>query len=113
MRHDYYSAYFEEGFRITTTDEGLEIRTTDFHARPLRLDRSDLARFGLSVEPKDHALAGMDDASAELLAGILVTIEKTIAIIGEQRPRSAWAGDLMNLELAREILGGGSALRES
>ena len=59
MPHDHYSAYFEEGFRITSTDEGgLEIRTTDFHARPHVIDGT--------CHPRTHR-AGMQRADPEVL----------------------------------------------
>ena len=112
MPQDRYSAYFEEGFRITATDEGLEIRTTDFHARPLHLGRNELARFGLSLDTGKVELSAIDTDSQALVREILVTLERAIALACDQRPRSAWADDIMNLELAREILGGGGE-RES
>jgi hypothetical protein len=35
-----------QGYRFIKIERQIEIRTTDYHARPLRLDRKRLARLG-------------------------------------------------------------------
>ncbi len=58
------SARFVEGYVITRTPEGLEIRTTEYHAWPLRLDRDALARFGLSLAADRPSRRGGDPGAA-------------------------------------------------
>lgn len=56
---------FVEGFRISRTDEHLIIAVTDYHARTLSLDESELAKLGLRMtrqyEPETGVPAPKDD----------------------------------------------------
>jgi hypothetical protein len=48
-----HSAEFNEGYQIDSTPDGLEISTTSYHARPLRLNREQLA--GLWLGSGSHS----------------------------------------------------------
>ena len=40
---------FNEGFRLTRLAGGIKVETTDYHSRPLFLDRLQLAKLGLAL----------------------------------------------------------------
>ncbi|MBD3868516.1 MAG: hypothetical protein IFK94_10375 [Acidobacteria bacterium] len=50
---------FNEGFRLTRWAGGIKIETTDYHSRPLFLDRLRLAKLGLALV-EDVATSGLE-----------------------------------------------------
>ena len=44
-------AEFDEGYRIVVLPDGVTIEATDYHARPLRLTKQELAAMGLVIHP--------------------------------------------------------------
>ena len=50
------SEEFLEGFCLTRTTRALTIVATDYHSRPLRLDRQQLASFDLEFKQDHHVM---------------------------------------------------------
>jgi hypothetical protein len=106
-----HSAEFNEGYQIDSAPDGLEISTTSYHARPLRLNREQLARFGLRFE-QDHyiPLSKPSDEAQEEPKGVvdqrLASLHNVIGLVTHQRGKKKWKWDLANLHRAQIILGG-------
>ena len=60
-----HTAEFSEGYRITSTGDGLLIETTDHHPFPLRLSREQLSPFGLQYKDDHYIPLAQPEADAE------------------------------------------------
>ena len=77
-----HSADFSEGYRITSTSDGLLIETTDHHPFPLKLSREALARFSLRFEQDHYIPLGAEKGAGGILDGILASLSKAIEQMG-------------------------------
>ncbi len=97
------SADFSEGYRITSTSDGLLIETTDHHPFPLKLSREALAQFKLHFEQDHYIPMNTEEAPTGILNGILASLNHAIELMEEERERK-W--DVLNIRRAMILLGG-------
>ena len=95
-----------EGYRLTTTGTELPIEATDQSPRPLRLDRQQLAQFGLRFAD-DHYIEVQEGQEA---TGIVVkmreSLSRAIDLMKLQERRGSWKWDIDNLKRAWMVLDG-------
>ena len=93
-----------EGYRLTTTGSELRIEATDQSPRPLRLDRQQLAQFGLRFAD-DHYIEVQqtDQEAAGVIDKMLATLDKAAKLmIG----KTEYKWDVENLKRIFMIIGG-------
>jgi len=95
---------FGEGYRITSTGDGLLIQTTDHHPFPLKLSREALAKFRLRVEDDHYIPLNAERETGGILEGILASLNRAIELLGDQGAERKW--DNTNLRRAMILLGG-------
>ena len=101
-----HTADFREGFRITSTGEGLRIQTVSYHADPIELNREQLAQFGLHFE-QDHFIPLEKDKKPEgVVDKILASLLHAMELMLQQGSDKKWKWDIANLRRAFTILSG-------
>ena len=101
-----HSQTFPEGYRVTTTGSELRIEVTSTIPRPLRLDREQLAHFGLQFAD-DHYMDATPGQEAEgVVDRMLASLDRAAYLMISQLPKSKWKWDIENLKRIYPILGG-------
>ncbi len=101
-----HSEAFPEGYRLTTTGTELRIEVTSTIPRPLRLDRQQLAAFGLRFAD-DHYIDVRPDQEPEgVVNKMLASLDRAISMMEIQKHRGSWKWDIDNLKRVWTILGG-------
>ena len=97
-----HSQTFPEGYSVTTTGTELRIEVTSTIPRPLRLNRQQLAHFGLRFED-DHYIDVRPGQEAEgVVDKMLASLDRAIGIMRAKEHQ--W--DVENLKRIYTILGG-------
>jgi hypothetical protein len=97
-------ADFAEGYRITSTGDGLLIETTDHHPFALKLSREALAKFKLRLEDDHYIPLNAERDTTRILEGILASLNRAIELLGDQGAERKL--DITNLRRAMILLGG-------
>jgi hypothetical protein len=82
-----YTEDFREGYRITSTADGLLIETTDHHPFPLKLSREALTKFRLRLEDDHYIPLNAKRESGEILDGILASMNRAIELLADHGAR--------------------------
>ena len=87
-----------EGYLLTTTGTELRIEATSTNPRPLRLDRQQLAQFGLRFAD-DHYIEVQEGQEATgIVDKMLATLDRAAQLMITQKPKRKWKWDVENLK---------------
>ena len=100
------SETFSEGYRITSTGTELRIEATEYQPRPLRLNREEMARFGLQFEHDHYIEIVTSEEPTGVVDKMLATLDQAANLMISQLPKSKWKWDVENLKRIYTILGG-------
>ena len=100
------SETFPEGYRVTTTGTELRIEVTSTIPRPLRLDRQQLAQFGLRFADDHYIDVRLDQEPEGVVGKMLASLDRAIDLLKMQEHRGSWKWDIDNLKRVWTILGG-------
>ena len=98
--------FFNEGYILTKKGDGIEIRTSSYHAEPLYLSQSQLAEIGLDSLESTPPLGVTPNDNAALRESILASLEAAIVLFGRQRGKKKRLLHIENLRAANQLVGG-------
>ena len=97
---------FPEGYRLTTTGSELRIEVTSTIPRPLRLDRQQLAHFGLGFADDHYIDVGPSQEPEGVMDQMRASLDRAAELMIRLEPKSKWKWDIENLKRIYIILGG-------
>jgi len=96
------SETFSEGYRITSTGTELRIEATKYQPRSLRLNREELARFGLQFKHDHYIEIVTSEEPTGIVDKMLASLDRAIGIMRAKGHQ--W--EVENLKRVWTILGG-------